>query len=94
MFLTAADLHKLEEWRTLLASDLTPEDWLDSSSGSSDEDDDDEDSEGEESESPMDTDWEPRLAYRVSTPWGLLRPVKSCQTVCGYKKRELTFLLW
>lgn len=46
-----ADLHKLEEWNTLVSCDLSSQDWFVSSSeteSSSEEDDDDDE--------PMDTD--------------------------------------
>jgi hypothetical protein len=65
----ASDVHKLDEWQTLLASEVSPEDWVDSGSSSEsegseeddddedddDDDDEDDDDEEEEKESPMDT---------------------------------------
>lgn len=50
------DLHKLEEWRTLVSCDLASQEWLtsDSDSGSSSGDEDSE--EEEEGEEGMDTD--------------------------------------
>ena len=46
------DIHKLDEWQTLIESDFKSMEWFDSDS-SDDEDDDDEDDEDDEE---MDTD--------------------------------------
>ncbi|XP_046682403.1 kelch domain-containing protein 4 [Homalodisca vitripennis] len=48
------DLHKLEEWRTLVSCDIDSQEWFKSSSES--ESSSDEDEEEEEDEEPMDTD--------------------------------------
>jgi hypothetical protein len=57
------DVHKLDEWQTLLVSEISPEDWVDSGSSSEsegsddddEEDDEDDEDDDDEEESPMDT---------------------------------------
>lgn len=66
--MNALDVHKLDEWQTLLVSETSPEDWVDSGSssgsegsdddendGDDDDEDDDDDDDDEEEQSPMDT---------------------------------------
>ncbi|XP_065331634.1 kelch domain-containing protein 4 [Cloeon dipterum] len=55
--LYSLDVHKMDEWQTVLPNEVSPDDWLDSGSSSDDDDDSEDDDEGEDSEeSPMDTD--------------------------------------
>lgn len=55
----SADLHKLDEWKTIIGHDKNAHEWMDSSSeGSSDEgsDDDDDDDDSSDDSDEMDTD--------------------------------------
>lgn len=54
----STDLHKMDQWKTIIANSLTGNEWLgsDSEEGSSDEDDDDESDDDDDDDDESDDD--------------------------------------